>query len=252
MNNKVSGLVIVKNGEKTISNCLSSLEWCNEIVVIDDFSTDQTVEIAERHGAKIYQRKMRGDFAAQRNFAMNKSKFKWVFFVDADEVVTEQLREEILFKLNNRKKEVAAYEMRRIDFFLGKQLKWGGAGTSYFRRLLRKDKNKWVNSIFEFPKTDGKVKKLKCKLIHKRQENVSEYFKKVNFYSTLDANLYYEKGKKVNVISMVKEPVMMFGQQYISKKGVLDGIPGFTLSVAAGVTKLLTQIKLWELYQQEK
>jgi glycosyltransferase involved in cell wall biosynthesis len=119
----ISAVIITKNEEENIKRCLQSLSWCDEIIVVDDDSTDKTVEIAKKSGAKVYNRTMNSDFSAQRNFGLEKAKGDWVLFIDADEKVTSALWYEIMSHTNNPINEYAGFYIKRIDTMWGKELK---------------------------------------------------------------------------------------------------------------------------------
>lgn len=242
----ITAAIIVRNGEKTIKECLNSIKWCDEIVVVDDYSTDKTIEFARKFGARIFKRKLEGDFAGQRNFALKKSKGKWVLFIDADEMVTEGLREEIIQSLETVPKNVTGFSFRRIDYFLGRQLKHGPAAKSYFFRLIKKGKGKWVVPQPEILETSGEVGCFKNKVIHHRKENISDFVKKYNFYSSLEAGVRFKKGEKTNLIKIIYIPTKYFFSTYIADLGFLDGLPGFILCSMVFFIQFLIQVKLWE------
>lgn len=134
----LTAVVITKNEERNIERCLKSLSFADEVLLIDDYSTDRTVEIAKRFGAKVYKRHLNGDFASQRNFALLKAKNDWVFFVDADEVVPEETRLEIVSKIENPLLKEVGYFIKRDNYFLGKKLKHGEASSVSILRLAKK------------------------------------------------------------------------------------------------------------------
>lgn len=242
---KITAAVIVKNGQKTVSECLESLKWCDEIIMVDDYSTDKTVEIAKKFGAKIFKRKLRGNFAQQRNFALSKSSGEWVLFIDADEMVTGELRDEIIRSIELVPEGVTGFAFRRIDYFLSYRLKYGPAARNYFFRLIKKGYGKWVTPQPEELKTSGKVKQLKHKIIHRRQEDIAGFIEKYNFYSTLEADVRSKRGENTNLIKIIYMPTKCFFSAYFFDLGFLDGSPGFILCFMIFFIQFLIQVKLW-------
>ena len=130
---KITAVVLTKNEEKHIQKCLSNLKWVDEVIIVDDNSTDKTVEIAAKDGVKIYKRDLVGDFAAQRNFGLSKASNDWVLFIDADEQVTSKLADEIE-ALDLLNADTLAYSINRVDYLWGKQLKYGDVKNVWLDR----------------------------------------------------------------------------------------------------------------------
>jgi glycosyltransferase involved in cell wall biosynthesis len=253
MKNKLSAVIIAKNAGNTIKESIDSLKWCDEVVVIDDKSTDDTIEVSKKHGARVYKRSMNNDFAAQRNYAYEIVKSDWIFFVDDDELVTPELKEEICLIFSKKiSKKIAIFYMRRNDYFLGNLLKHGPAGTAFFARLLRKERTSWSGKIFEQVITSGESVYLQQRLIHNRQEDVHNLIVKANYYSDLEAEMLYEQGIKTNGWKIMTDPILRFNQYYWGKKAFLDGVPGFVFVLLGSVlVKFLADVKLWYRYNQE-
>ncbi len=135
---------MTKDSEAYIKNCLRSLSFADETVVIDDNSTDKTVEIAKKYGAKIYKRNLAGDFATQRNYGLAKARGKWVFFVDSDEIVPPDLKSEIVQAINNPFVDSDGFYLKRLDNIWGKPLKHGEPGNIKLLRLAQKRRGAMV------------------------------------------------------------------------------------------------------------
>ena len=160
----ITAVVLTKNEERNIVDCLESLSWCDEIVVVDDNSEDRTVEISKKIGAKIFTRNLNNDFSAQRNFALSKAREDWILFIDADERVSEELKEEIKHRINTNKAD--GYLIKRTDTIWDKKLKYGETGNIVLLRLARKNKGKWEGKVHEKWKIEGKADTLKNHLDH--------------------------------------------------------------------------------------
>ena len=134
----ISVVILTKNEENNIAACLESLSWCEEKIVVDDKSTDKTVEIAKKMGAKVYERAMEQDFSAQRNFGLEKAEGEWVLFIDADERVSSALWYEIMERTNDPINPYVGFFVKRLDVMWGKELRHGETGNIKFLRLAKK------------------------------------------------------------------------------------------------------------------
>src|SRR3989339_241301 len=157
---KLSAVVLIRNEEKNIERCLESLTFCNEVIIVDDFSTDGTLEkirnskfeIRNKSKIKIFKRKLNGDFAGQRNFGMSKASNEWVLFVDADEEVSGELRKEIVKLLNGQIVNEVGFYIRRLDWFWGKELRYGElkkARDIGIIRMVKKNSGQWLGNVHE-------------------------------------------------------------------------------------------------------
>lgn len=248
----LTAVVITKNEERNIERCLKSLSFADEVLLIDDYSTDRTVEIAKRFGAKVYKRHLNGDFASQRNFALLKAKNDWVFFVDADEVVPEETRLEIVSKIENPLLKEVGYFVKRDNYFLGKKLKHGEASSVSILRLAKKKYGRWKRKVHEYWDIKGKAGRLNGKLDHYFCENLSGFIEKINWYSELHAVANREEGKKSDLFKVLFYPVFKFFDNFVLKKGFLDGVPGFVFAFLMSFHSFLSWSKLWLLQRGKK
>jgi glycosyltransferase involved in cell wall biosynthesis len=246
----ISGIVLTKNEEQNIEKCLSSLTWVDEIIVIDDYSTDETVEIAKRHKAKIYKRPLDNDFSSQRNFALSKATSDWVFFVDADEKISEELKNEIIGLLNFSSAH-DAYRVKRLDIIWGKTISHGEQGKIRLIRLFKKEKGKWAGRVHEEVRVNGAVGSIRNPIIHYPHSTISEFLREINFYSTIRAEELFSKKKKTNWILILSYPLAKFIKNYFVKLGVLDGIRGLILAVIMSLHSFLSRGKLWLLWRKK-
>ena len=262
LNMDISAVILAKNEEKNIERVINSVKFCAEIVVVDDFSSDDTVKKARELGVNIFQRRLNNDFAAQRNFAMEKVKGEWVLFVDADEEMTRELRNEIKktihrnfqsnskFKIENSKQEeTQAYYLKRRDFWWGRELRHGE--TKKIRqmgliRLVRKNSGYWEGKVHEEFKTDSPVGLLESFLNHFPHPTVKDFINEVNVYSTLRAKELFEHGKNTNIFEIFLYPLGKFLLTYFIKLGFLDGPGGFAYAFFMSFHSFLVRAKLYQ------
>lgn len=244
----ISAVVLTKNEEKNILECLEGLKWSDEIVVVDDNSTDKTREIAQKAGAKVFTRALDSDFAGQRNFALEKARYDWIFFVDADERVSPELAVEVQKKIKNTK--TAGFYFRRIDNFMGHWLKHGEIGGIRILRLARRGSGRWERAVDEKWQVAGETKTFKNPLFHYAHPDLTQFLKSVNERTGLNARVFYEEGRKVNFLEWIK-PVVKFKQNYIFKLGFLDGLPGFIFAVLMSLHSFLVRGKLYLIWRRE-
>jgi len=245
----ITAIILTKNEEKNIKDCLDSLKWADEIIIIDDYSTDQTVEIARSFGAVIYQRKLNDNFASQRNFGLEMAKGDWILFIDADERISPELKEEIeLVTRNPQPNNSVSYYINRQDYLFGKLLKHGETGNIKLLRLARKGSGLWERKVHEYWNVGAYCNTpLQHALIHYPHQTLTEFLKEINYYSDLNAKVFYEQGKKTNVWEIIFYPTGKFFVNYFVKLGFLDGTPGFLQAMLMSLHSFLTRGKLWQL-----
>lgn len=253
----ISAIILTKNEEKNIKKCLKSLNWCDEIIVIDDFSNDKTIKIAKKLGTKVYQRHLNNDFAAQRNFGLKKAKGEWVLFIDADEIVSPQLKNEIKNMVNSSDDRLLdlphyrGFRIKRRDKFLGKWLRHGETASMKFIRLAKKNAGLWKRPIHEVWQIKGKTGDLKNPIIHDRNMNVSQFLTRINRYSSLRAGELYQKRVKTNAFLIMTYPIGKFIQNYFIRLGFLDGKPGFVIAAMMTIHSFLVRAKLYLLWKNK-
>ena len=241
----ISAVILTKNSAKTLHNCLSSVDWCDEVFVIDDNSIDETQGLAEKSGAKVIEHNLSNDFAAQRNFGLDKATSKWVLFVDSDEIISKELAEEIKEKITTT--DMNGFFIKRNDFMWGKELKHGEVGNMWLLRLGRKDKGKWMGKVHETWEIRSSTERLHNSLKHYPHPTMSKFLQKINFYSTLHAQELFEKKIKANWWDIILYPKAKFWINYIGKLGFFDGIPGFLVAIIMSFHSFLVRGKLWQL-----
>lgn len=242
----ISAIVLTKNEEKNISQCLESLLWCDEIIIIDDQSTDKTVEIARSLRAKVFIHSLNNNFAQVRNSGLNKAHGDWVLFVDSDERVTKELKEEIIKVTNNSRSRInCSYYVKRIDYMWDKELRYGELGDVKLLRLSRKNAGKWERKVHEVWNIKGLTKTLKNPLLHYPHQNLSEFLSHIDFYSTLHAEQKYQDGEKSSLLKIIIWPKLKFIKNWIFLRGFWDGVPGLLVAMLMSFHSFLAWSKLW-------
>ena len=254
----ISAIVLTKNEEKIIGFCLKNLRWCDEVLVIDDYSEDKTTAISKRLGARVFKRKLDGNYAKQRNFGLKKAKGDWVLFIDADEIVNESLKKEILKNINfeigdscRQGREICAYKLKRKDKFLGKWLRFGETSRVELLRLAKKNKGAWQKPVHEVWQIKGEIGKLKNPIIHNREITIADFLTKINHYSSLRAKELYRKRVRTNAFLIMVYPGAKFFQNYFLRWGFLDGKEGFVMAVMMAIHSFLVRAKLYLLWQNK-
>jgi (heptosyl)LPS beta-1,4-glucosyltransferase len=239
-------VVLTKDEEAYIGDCLESLKWCPQVVVLDSFSSDQTVEIARQRGTRVAQRNFI-NFADQRNAGIDLVDSEWIFFVDADERVTPELAEEVSRVIENP--EYDGWWVPRKSNYFGKWLKYGGFSPDYQLRTARKRKYHFdpTQKVHEKPIVDGKVGYLKNPLIHYCYQNLSELKKAGAIFNTLMAEVMFEQGRKPTYHFIIA-PIMTLLRQACIKQGYRDGWNGLLLSLAMSYNIFDAYRRLWILW----
>lgn len=251
MNQLITAVVLTSNEADNIRRCLSSLIWCDEIILLADI-TDNTVSLAKRtiRGKKlrVFNVKIRDNFAKLRNFALKKVKTRWVLFIDADEEVTAGLAIEISRAINNE--YLKGFYIPRRDYFLGRWLRFGETGNIKLLKLGRKDSGLWRRSVHEVWDIAGKVGELDSPLFHYPHPTIGEFIERVNRWTTLDAAEFYKSGVRSGWWKMIVYPAGKFVRNYIVKLGFLDGIPGLLFALIMSFHSFLTRAKLYMLHEK--
>ena len=247
----ITVLILAKNEEKFIGACLDSvIDFADEIIVIDDGSTDRTVEISKSKGAKVIPHALNGDWGAQQTFAINQATRDWIFFIDADERSTPQLSAHIkrIIADDDRSK---AYAVARLSYFWGQPLKHGGWFPDYVIRLFPRE-GSYVTG-FVHPKIHHECSEVELPsgeyLVHYPYRDWDHYFNKLNFYTTLAARKAKSEGKSASLFDMITHPIWASFRMYVLRGGFLDGKIGFVL---ASFHFFYTMAKYVKLYYLDK
>lgn len=218
----LSAVILTKNAADTIKACLQSVSFADEIIVIDDLSTDETKKIVRsfsHNNLKLIEKDLEEDFSAQRNFALTKAEGEWVLFIDSDETVSDLLAREIQEKLK-MSVHVVGYYIQRKDELWGSVLRYGETGEIWLLRLARKDAGEWSGMVHEEWRIQSSNKgKMKYPLIHHPHKNIASFLDKINWYTSLRAKELYKKKVTVDFWSILFYPQAKFFQNYVFKKG---------------------------------
>jgi len=248
----LSVVILTKNSVVRIGKCLDSVRFADEIIVIDDYSTDKTVKIAKKRGAKVFKRRLKGDFSAQRNFGLKKAKGDWVLFVDSDERISAALAAEIQPPATSHQPPVfSGFFIKRKDKFLGKWLKHGETASVRLLRLAKKGSGKWEGRVHEVWKIKGKIGKLKNPILHDHTISVSSFIKRLDCYSTLRTKELFKKGIKEGFWKVFVYPLAKFFLNYFWRFGFLDGYPGLVMALLMSYHSLLVRTKLRALWKKK-
>lgn len=246
---KISAIIITKDEEHSIRECLQSISWVDEIIVVDSESKDQTLKICKEFRAKIFTKSWQG-FGPQKNEAIKHAKYKWILSIDADEIITPELKKEIIAitKSNNPSE---AYSICRRSFYCGRLIKFSGWQSDFVVRFFQKKFCKFSNDlVHEKVLVNGVTLKTKSYMIHNAFENFEEVIKKINVYSSLSASMFYKKNRKSSLKKAILHAFWSFIKTYIIKLGFLDGKYGFMLSISNAEGTYYRYIKLMMLHSK--
>lgn len=242
----ISVILITLNEEDNIKACLEGIKWADEIVVVDAFSSDKTPDICREYTNKFLQRDWDG-YAGQKNFALKQARNEWILWVDADEVVTEDLKCEIQKAVQENNAD--GFFIPRKNYFLGKWMRHGGWHPDFALRLFKGKKAYFEErEVHEKVILDGKTSVLKHSLLHYTYKSLDDYVERQNRYASLAAKELYLKGihKGVSAAYLVFKFFGKFIETYIYKRGFLDGYYGLLTSVSASYFAFLKYAKLKE------
>jgi len=245
---KISAIIITLNEEKNIERCLQSLDWADEIVVIDSFSTDRTVALCKKYTNRIIQHKWDG-FAQQKIFATSQARYDWIFSIDADEEVSDQLKYEII-RIKQSTPAAQAYRMPRKMFYLGKWITHGSWYPDYKVRLFNRQHGHWEGlDIHEYWQVKGSCEKLKGDLLHYSYKDITDHLQKINTLTSKAAAEMLKKGERNSVWNLIINPFLKFFKSYFIQAGFLDGFVGLIIASMGSYYVFLKYLKLWELRQ---
>jgi len=243
----LSVCVICRNEEPNIGRCLESAKWTDEIIVVDAMSQDKTVEIAREYTDKVYQKAWPG-YVDQKNFAISKANGSWVLSVDADEEITESLRDEILGEIKKGDAK-DGYRIPRRSFYQGRWINHSGYYPDRQLRLFRRKQGQWTGGrVHEKVDIQGSIGDLKEDLLHYPYKGtISGQLQTVNSFSSLIAADMHERGKHYHVLLLLLRPTFKFLEVYLLKRGFLDGVAGFIIAVTSAYAVFVRYVKLREL-----
>lgn len=248
---KLSAIVICKDEEVNIKRCLDSLSWIPEVVVVDSHSKDQTPQIAKSYdNVKFIDSDWLG-YSKTKTLAISHTTNDWILWLDADEEVTAELKEEIIKTLNDL--SFSAYSIHRLNWFMGNVVNYSGWGKDWVFRFFNKNKCKFDDkNVHESLIIEGETSKLKGRLNHYTYKNFNDYITKFHKYNELSAYDKAPKTTKVNGYHLFIKPIFRFFRHYILQLGFLDGKVGLILSSMSGISIFFRYVKIYRIQNGEK
>ncbi|HVF40228.1 MAG TPA: glycosyltransferase family 2 protein [Gemmatimonadaceae bacterium] len=245
----VTVVIAARNEAANIGPCVESLRWASEIIVVENDSTDDTVERARSAGAIVISNPFI-TIGQQRNVAIARSSSEWILVVDADERGSPALAAEIRDVI--MKPSHDGYRIRRRNFFLGQEIRHGGWEHDRPLRLFRSQLRYNASRVHEHVETSGSIGELTAPLTHSPYESIDQYFEKLDRYSRWWAEDRFDRGKQVGAFAVVSRPPARFVRMYILKGGWMDGAAGAVLACLASASVMAKYARLWALRHQNR
>jgi glycosyltransferase involved in cell wall biosynthesis len=251
MREKISICIIAGNEEKNIRRCIESATWANEVIVVDSFSTDRTVEICNEYTDRVYQHEWLG-YIGQKNLIKDMAKGPWILFLDADEEISPALREEIISEFSSsRIDNVSGYEFPRLVRYLGRWITHGDWYPDIKLRLFRKEKGTCGGKEpHDRTTVIGHVKRLKSPIFHYTYTSINDQLASLNSFTSISAKGKYCDGIQFGLSDVVLRPVLRFMRCYFLRRGFMDGLPGLIVATTVAFGVFIKYAKLWELQRE--
>lgn len=256
---KISVVINTLNEEKRLSKAISSAsDFASEVIVVDMMSTDKTVDLAKKYGARVYKHKRVGYVEPARNYGIEKCKFDWVFILDADEWIPKTLKLYLKKQIKTFKSGESAnyFRIPRKNIIFGKWMKHTGWWPDYNIRFFKKGTVSWGEEIHSIPLTTGTGADLPAEgelaLVHNHYSSIEEYIVRMNRYSTVQAKVLRKNGVVFSWKQLITKPVSQFLTRYFAQDGYGDGLHGLALSLLQSFSELVIYLKLWQKTKFEK
>lgn len=253
MKARISAVVNTLNEEKHIGPCLECLRWCDEIVVVDMYSDDRTLEIAREYTDKVFCFERVGYVEPARKFAVDKTTSEWVLIVDADERIPRKLGL-TLKQIASTENECVAYLLPRKNYILGKCIQYSGWNSDYQMRFFKKGSLIFSDEIHNTPKPEGKIghveDSMEESIIHFNYLNSQQFVERLNKYTTVEAKHLSERKEQFKFYKLITVPFKEFYSRFITLKGFKEGLTGFILSIFMAFYRFLTWAKYWEIFNK--
>lgn len=244
----LTAALITYNEEQKLADCLRSVPFADEIVIVDSGSTDKTKDIAVAFNARFILRPF-DNFARQKNAALQNASGEWVLLLDADERLTPELQADVKAVIKDPR-SLDAYYLRRQHYLFGGRMRFGASMNDWQLRLLRRGKGCFEGLVHERIKTDGATGRLKGELLHYSYQTLGEYFTKFPLFSGLDAEAMWREGKKPNLLHFLVRPPLSFVYFYFYRLGFLDGFRGLQYETLATYYLYTKFVKVLMLYRE--
>jgi glycosyltransferase involved in cell wall biosynthesis len=240
----LSAIILTKDEEKNIKECIESVSFADEVVIIDDDSTDKTRELAKNMGALVYRRTL-DDFASQRNFGISKATGKWLLFIDADERVSQELAQEIREKVSTEKE--VYYKIPRKNNLFGKYLTHTDWYPDYQHRLFKQGEATWGRKVHEQLQSAVPGEEMHGTILHDNYSSINQFVEK-NFgmYADYESNLLISAGYKFSWPDLITKPVNEFLRRFFAAEGYKDGVHGLVASLLVASATCIVYAKVWE------
>lgn len=246
---KISVVINTLNEEENIKRAIKSVKWADEIIVCDMHSEDKTVEIAKKLGGKIFFHKRENYVEPARSFAISKASNEWILILDADEVLPESLVKRLI-EIASETKQIDFVRIPRRNLIFGHFMQASGWWPDYNVRFFRKGKVQWSDKIHRSPKTLGQGLDLpadeKYAIVHHSYETISQFIKRMNRYTTIQAEELEKAGEKFYWKDLFEKPLSEFLSRFFANKGYKDGLHGLSLSLLQAFSFMIVYLKLWE------
>lgn len=253
MKKKLTALLLTKNEESKVRRCLDSITWADEIVVVDGCSTDRTADICKEYGAKVMEHKFEGSFDIDCNLGIDNSSGDWILKLDADEIVTESLKED-LDKILEDDSGYSAFRFRRRNFFLGHFMRYGG-WHHYSLHLFKRGKARYRGHVHETLIVDGRIGHIDGAVEHYPFDSITQFVERHNKYSNIEAQKILDTEGALDYKTIKyhirTKPIKRFFKFYVKKKGYREGMYGLIFSILYAWVHFLNWVKYWELVKDK-
>lgn len=246
----MSAIVPLHNERKNLPDVLDNVRFADEVLAVDSFSTDGSAELAATHADRVLQRTY-GYSASQKNWAIPQAAHEWILLVDADERVSDALRDEILARLEKQPEGSAAFWIRRENYFLGKRVRFSGWRNDRVIRLFTRDHRYEDKKVHSEIVPKGTLQTLRHPLRHDTARSMEQYLEKWRRYARWKAEDAFARGVKPGFVAFFLEPPFRFFRQYILQGGILDGYTGLVICALEGSSVLLRYLYLWGMWREK-
>lgn len=247
---KLSAIILTQNEESNIKECLESVRWVDEILVVDSFSTDRTLDIVRETSATVIQNEY-VNYSTQIRWAIPKAKNDWVLIVDADERMTPALSDEIRMILKSGP-TLNGYRIRRMNYIWGKPIHYSGWQSDRVLRFFNRKKGAYeTKHVHPRAIVEGRIDNLKGLLVHYTYRDMKQYFEKFQRYTDWGAQELDKQGEKATLNRLIFHPIFGFFRMYILRLGFMDGVVGFILCMLSSFNIFAKYAKLWDLNRRK-